>query len=330
VRHFHSLTEFSRAEVDHFLERARFFKEERHADVLRRRQIALLFLNPSLRTRCSFEVAIRELGGGVTTLETQMLFKLETEFGKRMDEDRAEHVKEAIGVLSRYFSALGLRSFAQGKCRQEDLLDTVFTTFMDHAKIPVFNMESAIYHPCQSLADLMTIQELFQEFRSRRITITWATHPNPLPMAVPNSILLATALVGMEVTLAHPKGFELHDGILSIARELSASAGGSIRIVNDRMEGARDAEVIYAKAWGGLLRYDDPEGERALRLSHGDWTVDKRLMDVTRRGYFMHCLPVRRNVVVTDEVIDSNQSVVLRQAENRLHVQKAVLEWIFS
>ena len=299
-------------------------------NTLANKQFALLFLDPSLRTRCSFEVAIRQLGAGVTTLEGQMLWKLETEMGKKMDQDRSEHVKEAMGVLSRYFDGLGLRSFARGVRRDEDLLDQNFLAFMDNSKIPVFNMESAVYHPCQAMADLLTIKELLEGFQGRKITILWATHPLALPMAVANSILLASTLVGMDVTLAHPAGFELQEGIIAMARDFSRRAGGNLRVLHDRMEAAKDTEIVYAKAWGGLSRYDSPQEELELRKKNSDWIVDAPLMDVTRRAYFMHCLPVRRNVVVTDDVIESKQSVIFRQAENRLHAQKAILEWVYS
>jgi N-acetylornithine carbamoyltransferase len=235
-----------------------------------------------------------------------------------------------MGVLSRYFDGLGLRSFARGINREEDLLDQTFSVFMENAKIPVFNMESAIYHPCQAMADLLTLKELLETFKGRKITITWAPHPLPLPMAVPNSILLASTLVGMDVTLAHPPGFELHEAILGMARDLARKSGGKLRITSERDDAAREAEVIYAKAWGGLSRYDEPEKEIELRRQNAHWTVDSAFMDRTRRAYFMHCLPVRRNVVVTDEVIESKQSVIFRQAENRLHAQKAILEWLYS
>jgi N-acetylornithine carbamoyltransferase len=330
MRHFYSLNEFTPKDIEGFLDRAAHHKQHPYSDKLAKKQFALLFLDPSLRTRCSFEVAIRQLGGGVTTLEGGMLWKLETEMGKKMDGDKSEHVIEAMGVLSRYFDGLGIRAFARGVSRQDDLLDQTFTAFMENAKIPVFNMESAVYHPCQAMADLLTIRELLGSFRGRKISILWATHPLAVPMAVPNSILLASTLVGMDVTLAHPAGFELQDGLLEMARDFAGRSGGSFRIVNDREEGAEDAEVIYAKAWGGLSRYEDRDGEAALRKKHSEWTVDTRLMEMTRRAYFMHCLPVRRNVVVTDEVIDSKQSVIFRQAENRLHAEKAILEWMYS
>lgn len=330
MRHFYSLNEFSPEEIEEFLARALAYKEEPYSDTLARKQFALLFLDPSLRTRCSFEVALRQLGAGVTTLESQMLFALETGDGVRMDQDKAEHVKEATGVLSRYFSGLGLRVFARGEKMEDDMLDTTFTSIMAHAKIPVFNMESAVYHPCQALADLLTIKELFDGFRGRRITITWASHPRPLPVAVPNSILLATALMGMDVTLAHPEGFELQPGIMKIAREYVERSNGRLTVTHDRRAAAEGAEIIYAKSWGALSRYEDRVGEKALRDRHTDWIVDKELMDLTRRAYFMHCLPVRRNVVVSDAVLDSKASVIFREAENRLHVQKAVLEWLYS
>ena len=330
MRHFYSLNEFSSEQIAEFVDSALAFKESPYSEVLERRQIALLFLNESLRTRCSFEVATRELGGDVSTLDAKTLFALESEFGNRMDGASAEHVKEAIGVFSRYFSALGLRSFARGEDQQEDLLDKIFTTFLEHAKIPVFNMESALYHPCQALADLMTIKELFQDFQGREVTITWANHPRALPMAVANSALLAMTKMGMHVTLAHPESFDLQEGIMNMAGDLAVKSGGSLDVVHDRLEGAKDADVVYAKSWGSLLRYEDPGAEQDLRDGLKDWVVDSELMSCTRRAYFMHCLPVRRNVVVSDEVIDSNRSVVLQEAENRLHAQKAILEWIFS
>lgn len=330
MRHFYSLNEFTREDMDHFLSRASYHKEHRQSDTLSGREFALLFLNPSLRTRCSFEVALRQLGGNVTTLEGQTLWKIETELGVKMDKDRSEHVREAIGVLSRYFDGLGLRSFARGQRRQEDLLDETFSAFLESAKIPVFNMESAMYHPCQALADLLTIQELCESFEGRRISIVWATHPLALPTAVPNSILLAATCMGMDVTLAHPEGFELSEGIMAMARDFARRSNGHLSVVHDRESAAKDVEIVYAKAWGGLSRYEEPEKEAELRRKHESWIVDGAFMERTKRAYFMHCLPVRRNVVVSDEVIDSKQSVIFRQAENRLHVQKAVLEWLYS
>jgi N-acetylornithine carbamoyltransferase len=330
ARHFYRLSEFSVDEIQQFIDRAIEFKRDPYINCLDRRQLGLLFLDPSLRTRTSFEVGIRQLGGGVSTLDAQGLWKLESQMGVRMDQDRSEHVKEAVGVLSRYFDAIGLRAFARGEDRDADLLDQTLVTFMEHSKVPVFNMESASYHPCQALADLVTMHELLKKLNGRKISIVWAYHPRALPMAVPNSILLAASQMGMDVRLAHPEGFEIQQGILSMAEVLAEKTGGKLQVINDRREAVADTDVVYAKAWGGLGRYDDASMEQAQREQYRDWIVDTDLMSLTNRAYFMHCLPVRRNVVVTDQVIDSGQSVVFRQAENRLHAQKAVLEWIFS
>lgn len=330
MKHFYHLSEFSLDEVQTLVNRAIELKTTRDLVDLKNRQVGLLFLNPSLRTRCSFEVALRQMNCGVSTLEAQSLWQLETELGVVMDQEKSEHVREAVGVLSRYFDAIGIRAFAQGQDRDQDLLDKTITTFMENAKAPVFNMESAAYHPCQALADLVTIQELCQGFQGRKITISWAYHPRPLPMAVPNSILLAATQMGLDVTLAHPEGFDIHSGILEMARSHAEKSDGQLKVVHDRLEAAEGAEIIYAKAWGGLSRYDDPGAEERLRHEHRDWIVDSEMMARSNRGLFMHCLPVRRNVVVTDSVLDSARSVVLQQAENRLHAQKAILEWIFS
>ncbi len=330
MKHFYHLSEFNYEQVQSLVNRAIELKANRDLVDLKNRQVGLLFLNPSLRTRCSFEVALRQMNCGVSTLDAQSLWKLETELGAVMDQDKSEHVREAVGVLSRYFDAIGIRAFAQGVDRDQDLLDQTIRTFMENSQSPVFNMESAMYHPCQAMADLITIQELLKTFSKKKITITWAYHPKALPMAVPNSILLASTLMGMDVTLAHPPAFEIHSGILDMAENHAKKSDGSLRIVNDRLAAAEDADIIYAKAWGGMSSYEDKEQEEAQRQAHKDWIVDSELMSKSNRGLFMHCLPVRRNVVVSDSVLDSARSVVLQQAENRLHGQKAILEWIFS
>jgi N-acetylornithine carbamoyltransferase len=232
-------------------------------------------------------------------------------------------------VLSRFYSGIGLRVMAAGKSREEDLDDVRFLTFRRHATVPMFNMESALYHPCQATADLLTIREAIGGTAGRRITLTWAPHPRPLPTAVPNSLLLATAHAGMNVTVAHPEGYDLPASVTARAGELAEASGGSVRFTRDRQQAADGAQIVYAKSWGALGRYDDPEAEQAARLSHQSWTVDSALMARTDGARFMHCLPVRRNVVVTDSVLDSPASVVIDQAENRLHAQKAILRFLF-
>jgi N-acetylornithine carbamoyltransferase len=187
-----------------------------------------------------------------------------------------------------------------------------------------------MYHPCQSLGDLLTIRDLLGDLAGRRITITWSYHPKALPMSVTNSILLAAVRMGMAVTLAHPPAFALTPGIMELARDLADKAGASLAVSHDRIDALSSTEIVYTKSWGGLARYHDRAAEAAERARHQEWIVDKKAMSATRRAFFMHCLPVRRNVVATDEVLDSAASVVMHQAENRLHVQKALMEWLYG
>ena len=197
MKHFYNLGDLSVEAVETLLDDAGQYKKQPLGNDLDGLQFALVFLAPSLRTRCSFEVGIRQLGGGVSTLEPSMFYGLETRDGVRMDGDRAEHIKEAVPVLSSFYSGLGLRVMAAGKFPDEDFGDRMFEAFRCHARVPVFNMESAMYHPCQALADMFTIRELLGSHKGRRLTLTWAPHPRPLPTAVPNSLLLAAAQLGM-------------------------------------------------------------------------------------------------------------------------------------
>ena len=206
-----------------------------------------------------------------------------------MDGNSAEHIKEALPVLSNFYSGLGVRVMAGGKSAEEDLSDRMFDAFRSHAKIPIFNMESAIYHPCQALADMLTIRELLGSHKGRRLTLTWAPHPHPLPTAVANSVLLAASQLGMDVTLTHPEGFELPESITTKAEELSRTAGGQIRTTHDQKVAFKDAEIVYAKSWGALSRYDSTEAEQELRLSNSNWRVDRSLMNASSKAYFMHC-----------------------------------------
>jgi N-acetylornithine carbamoyltransferase len=182
-----------------------------------------------------------------------------------------------------------------------------------------------MHHPCQALADIMTIREKLGAGR-KRVVLTWAWHPKPLPMAVPNSFALAAAQMGHDVVVAHPRGYELDEELVENIRELSVGAAGSLELTNSIDEAFDGAEVIYAKSWGAKQFYGAPEKDVAERVSHREqWIVDERKMALTKNAIFMHCLPVRRNVIVTDGVIDSPASVVIDEAENRLHVQKAIL-----
>lgn len=285
------------------------------------KSVGLVFFNPSLRTRASMQVGIYELGGNAVVLEPGgTSWTLEHREGAIMDGDKTEHVAEFVRVLERYCVAIGVRTFAALKNWQEERTDPVLNAFAKYASVPIINLESAMHHPCQSLADMMTIREKLGAGR-KRVVLTWAWHPKPLPMAVPNSFALAAAQMGHELVIAHPPGYELDEELLETIR-----GRGSVEITNNIEDAFDGAEVIYAKSWGAKQFYGNTDQDIAERAQYrGQWIVNEEKMARTNNAIFMHCLPVRRNVIVTDGVIDSNSSVVIDQAENRLHAQKAVM-----
>ena len=326
-RDYLSTGDWTRDELEALIDSAlRFKRGEDPSKPLDGRSIALVFFNPSLRTRASMQVGAYELGGNAVVLEPGgTSWTLEHREGAVMDGDKTEHVAEFVRVLGRYCVAIGVRTFAALKNWEEERRDPVLTAFAKYSDVPVINLESAMHHPCQALADMMTIREKLGAGR-KRVLLTWAWHPKPLPMAVPNSFALAAAQMGHEITIAHPPGYELDE---ELTREIGVRAersGGRLRLTDDVNDSFEDAEVVYAKSWGSYRFYGAPEKdieERAQYRNH--WIVDEEKMARTNNGIFMHCLPVRRNVIVTDGVIDSASSVVIDEAENRLHAQKAVM-----
>lgn len=295
------------------------------------RSVALVFFNPSLRTRASMQVGIYELGGNAVVLEPGgTSWTLEHREGALMDADKTEHVAEFVRVLGRYCAAIGVRTFAALKDWQDERLDPVLKAFARYSEVPVINLESAMHHPCQALADMMTVREKLGAGR-RRVVLGWAWHPKPLPMAVPNSFALAAAQMGHDLVVAHPPGYELDEELMNEVERQAKTNGGSLETTLDIHDAFDDAEVIYAKSWGSKKYYGAPDEDVAERAAYRrEWIVDAGKMQRTANAIFMHCLPVRRNVIVTDEVIDSPASVVVDEAENRLHAQKAVLEKLVS
>jgi N-acetylornithine carbamoyltransferase len=288
--------------------------------------VALVFFNPSLRTRASMQVGIYELGGNAVVLEPGgTSWTLEHRPGAVMDSDKTEHVAEFVRVLGRYCVAIGVRTFPALKNWPEERTDPILNAFAKYSNVPIINLESAMHHPCQALADMMTIREKLGEGR-KKVLMTWAWHPKPLPMAVPNSFALAAAQMGHDLTIAHPEGYELDEELMSEVKGQAAVSGGSVTISHDAAVAFAGVQVVYAKSWGSKNHYGAAEKEIADRARYRDqWIVDEEKMEQTNSAIFMHCLPVRRNVIVTDAVIDSSSSVVIDEAENRLHVQKAVL-----
>jgi N-acetylornithine carbamoyltransferase len=272
------------------------------------------------------QVGVYELGGNPVVLEPGgTSWTLEHAEGVVMDGDKTEHVAEFVRVLGRYCSMIGVRSFAALKDWEEERRDPVLRAFERHSEVPVINLESAMQHPCQAMADMMTVRERLGEGR-KRVVLTWAWHPKALPMAVPNSFALCAAQMGHELTVAHPQGYELDDELMREVERHARASGGSLRLTNEMDEAFDGAEVVYAKSWGGPKFYGSPERDMEERARfRGRWIVDERRMARTSDAVFMHCLPVRRNVIVTDGVLDSARSVVIDEAENRLHVQKAIM-----
>jgi N-acetylornithine carbamoyltransferase len=326
-RDFLTTGDWARDELESLIESAlRFKRGDERAKPLAGRSIALVFFNPSLRTRASMQVGVFELGGNAVVLEPGgTSWTLEHRDGVVMDGDKTEHVAEFVRVLGRYCAGLGVRTFAALKDWEEERRDPVLNAFAKYSDVPVINLESAMHHPCQALADMMTVREKLGMGR-KRVLLTWAWHPKPLPMAVPNSFALAAAQMGHDLTIAHPRGYELDEELMRVISNQAESAGGKLSVTNDVDAAFDGAEVVYAKSWGSHRFYGAPEKDIETRAAHrASWIVDARKMARTRAGVFMHCLPVRRNVIVTDDVIDSPASVVIDEAENRLHAQKAIM-----
>ena len=332
MQDFLTTADLDRGQLDHLIASAgRFKRGQDQSKPLAGKSVALVFFNPSLRTRASMQVGIYELGGNAVTLEPGgSSWTLEHRQGAVMDGDKTEHISEFVRVLERYGVAIGVRTFAELKTWQEERTDPVLHAFARYSGVPVINLESAMYHPCQSMTDMMTIQEKLGTGR-KRVVLTWAWHPKPLPMAVPNSFALAAAQMGHDLVVAHPPDYDLDEELMESVAAHASNTGGSIEVTDDIEAAFDQAEVIYAKSWGSKRFYGNSEQDLIKRAQYRrKWIVDDQKMNRTNDAIFMHCLPVRRNVIVTDSVIDSPASVVIDEAENRLHMQKAVLAELFK
>lgn len=326
-RDFLSPLSFDPAETREVLELAAELKKNRFRDDLAGQSVGMLFFNSSLRTRTSMDIAVHELGGHPLTLNIgQGTWLLEHREGQVMDGEYAEHIKDAARVLSRYVDVLAVRAFAAREAWGIDKQDPIINGFAKWSDVPLINLEGAMHHPCQSLADMLTIRERLGEPKKKKITITWAWHPKALPMAVPNSILTESAKAGMDIRLAHPPGWELDDDVMKTARTLAGEQGGSLEVSHDIDEAVVDADVIYAKSWGSIAHYRDPQTEERIKQPlRNKWRVQEKHFAGAPDRFFMHCLPVRRGVVVDAAVLDGPQNAAYDEAENRLHVQKAML-----
>lgn len=315
MRHFTNVHDLGNLHLA--LQEALEIKNDRtkYVELGRNKTLLMVFFNSSLRTRLSTQKAAMNLGMNVIVLDVnQGAWKLETERGVIMDGDKSEHLLEAIPVMGCYCDVIGVRSFARFESREDDYSEKIITQFIQYSGRPVFSMEAATGHPLQSFADWITIEEHKTKERPK-VVLTWAPHPKALPQAVPNSFAQWMVAAGYEVVVTHPKGYEL---------DTRFTNGATIEY--NQMKAFEGADFIYAKNWSAA----SPENYGQILCKDMNWTVSDRQMAVTNNAYFMHCLPVRRNMIVTDSVIEGPRSLVIPEAANREISATVVLKRILE
>ena len=327
MKSFNDLADFSNEEIQDLLSLAGRLDRQPEPEALKGKVLSLLFLSPSLRTLASFQAAMTRLGGGSFVISPDMsIHGLETRPGIVMDGVAAEHIREAVPVIASYGDAMGIRAFAERKNLETDMAETEFNSLTELIDTPWINMESAMGHPCQNLADWKTLDDLDVPANGGKFVLSWAYHPKALPLAVPASTLYTAARRGMDVTVLRPEGFELPEPLMNKAAVAAEAAGGSVTETDDRSEAMEGAHVIYAKSWSSTRYYGDRLRDQELRNELIDWCVDDPWFENAAEDCrFMHCLPVRRGVVVAERVLDGPRSVVIPEARNRMLAQMAVL-----
>ena len=335
-RDFLTTLDFSPEEIRGLVDHALALKAGRESAPLQNRVAALLFFNPSVRTRVSCESAMARFGGQAIAINPgKDTWNFECGEGVVMDGNTQEHVRELAPVLSRMCHFIGVRKSelitvgsaqAEATGSYDELArDEFIQRLVEFAEVPVVNLESNRWHPLQGLADSTTMIERLGDPRGKKYVLTWAWHPKSLPVATPHSQLLSAANLGMDVTILRPEGWGLEPEVVRLARERAEALGGSVSETDDVDGAYSGAHVVCAKAWGSLDYYgrfdEEPAAKEALRPT---WIVDEEKMAKTDDGFFLHCLPVRRNIVVTDGVLDSTTSAVVDEAENRLWTAAAV------
>jgi N-acetylornithine carbamoyltransferase len=327
MNELHDLADLRVDEVEALLALANRLERNPEPTALQGKVLALLFLSPSLRTLASFQAAMTRLGGGSFVISPDMsIHGLETRSGIVMDGTAAEHIREAVPVIASYADAIGIRAFAARENLENDISDKEFNALRALCSIPKINMESAINHPCQSLADWKTMDDLGVPRKGGKFVLSWAYHPRALPLAVPSATVHMAAMRGMDVTVLRPDGFALPEPIMHKAKQAAAASGGSVTETTERPEALEGAHIIYAKSWSSTRYYGNRPAEEKLRHGLEDWCVDDPWFDTAQPDCrFMHCLPVRRGVVVADRVLDGPRSVVIHEARNRMYAQMAVL-----
>lgn len=329
MQHFLTTETWSKPNLQKILDFAKDLKQSPIQPLLKNKSIALLFFNPSLRTRTSFEIGIEQLGGHAVVLQPgKDAWPIEFELGSVMDGEAEEHVKEVAQVLSSYCDLIAIRAFPKFVDWQKDKLDTLLNSFAQYASVPVINMET-ITHPCQELAHIMTLQEKLGDLQGKKYLLTWTYHPKPLNTAVANSALMIASKFGMDVTLHCPsEEYVLDEHYMQSARSNCSQNNQNLTVTHNIEEAYSGAEIVYAKSWGALPYFGQWEKEKLIRDQYKHFIVDEKKMAMTNQGLFSHCLPLRRNVKATDAVMDSEYCVAIQEAENRLHVQKSLMNFL--
>lgn len=329
---FNDLADFSAAEIRALVTLARRLDEHPEPRALEGKVLALLFLSPSLRTLISFQSAMARLGGGTFVISPEMsIHGLESRSGIVMDGIAAEHIREAVPVIASYGDAIGIRAFAKRENLADDLADREFHELTSLVDTPYINMESAINHPCQSLADWKTLDDLGVPANGGKLVLSWTWHPSPMPFAVPAATMHMAALRGMDVTVLRPEGYALPEPLMKKAQQAAAASGGSVTQTDDRASAMQDCQVIYASSWASPQHYGDRKAEDKIKPDMQTWCIDEPWFDNAASGsHFMHCLPVRRGVSVSDGILDGERSVVVAEARNRMLVQMALLYRMLS
>jgi N-succinyl-L-ornithine transcarbamylase len=275
--------------------------------------MVLIFFDSSLRTRLSTQKAAMNLGMDTMVLNVnQDGWRLESEMGVVMDGDKVEHLREAIPVIGRYCDIIGVRAFARFESKEDDYSEKILKQFIQYAGVPIVSMEAATRHPLQSFADHMTIEEYKTKARPK-VVMSWAPHPRALPQAVPNSFVEWMRQTDYELVVTHPKGYEIDPKFM-----------GDLKVEYDQDKALAGADFVYAKNWSSFNEYGE------ILSKDRNWTITAEKMALTDNAKFMHCLPVRRNMIVTDEVLDSPSSIVIDEAENRVYSAQAVLKLILE
>ena len=326
IQHLISLRDISEATLREILDLSSHLKRVSPAPSLTGRCAGLLFFRGSLRTRSSFEAAVHQLGGHSINLNAASDFwELEARKGAVMDGRAPEHIKDAAAVLSRYMDVLAIRPALAGNSWSEDRRDESIRAWAENSEVPVINMESALWHPLQALADLMTMRESLGALDGKQLAVTWTHSPTSASPAVVHSLILAALREGMNVRIAHPTGYALDEEVMSLASDLASSKNRSLETMPSQEKAADGAHIIYARSWTSLSDYGNPTLSASHRSRTADWTVDEDLLRLGSDARLMHAMPVRRNLEVPDSVLDGERSLIYEQAENRLHSQKALL-----